>query len=63
MKCIRYFTFGSVIDSLGARSDGNIKSGTILSFDVVHVGSLVAIMLQSKICENPTQSRKPKFVV
>ena len=36
----------AVVDSLGARSDENINSGAILSFDVVCVGSPVKVNKQ-----------------
>ena len=39
-------SFEPVIDNWGACADENTNSGTILSFDVVYVGSPVIIMLQ-----------------
>ena len=39
-----HFTFESALDSWGTCSDENINSGTILSFDVICMGSPVIIM-------------------
>ena len=49
MKRNVHCTFEAVLDCWGARSDENINSGAILSFDAVCVGSPVIIMLQKKV--------------
>ena len=59
MKRNGHCTFKAVFDSWGARSDENINSDAILSFDAVCVGSPVIIMLQKKL----TDKFKEKFEI